>query len=119
MNLDNAVVDLLNVEVAYPFDEKTRVYKVENKMFMLTDNQYTYANLKNDPDKNYLLRTSFDYITPGYHMNKEHWNTIDLQAEFDENLVKGLIIESYVCIIKKLPKKTQVKYASILAEYQN
>lgn len=119
MNIAKITKELLNSELTYPFDEKTQVYKVENKMFMLTDNDYSFVSVKNSPDKNYLLRENYDYIDRGYHLNKEHWITIDLSGEYDQDLVRGLIIESYVCILKKLPKKVQIKYMSILSQYDN
>lgn len=54
-----------------------------------------YLNVKTPPDYSDLLRNSFDYIIPAYHMNKEHWNTIIISKKVDENLVKGLIEQSY------------------------
>lgn len=110
MDIDLVASSLKNNELTYPFDQVTRVYKVENKMYMLTDDEFTYVSLKNSPDKNYLLRTSYDYITTGYHLNKEHWITIDLTGEYDPELVTGLIIESYQMIVSKLPKKIRIHY---------
>ncbi len=110
MNIDQVALELKNSSVSYPFDEKTRVYKIENKMFMITDNDYQTVSLKNRPDKNYFLRSSYDYIETGYHLNKEHWITIDLTADYDSDLVEQLIIESYQIIISKLPKKIRILY---------
>lgn len=54
-----------------------------------------YLNIKTEPEYSELLRNSYDYIIPAYHMNKEHWNTIILKENIDENLVKELIEQSY------------------------
>ena len=54
-----------------------------------------YLNVKTDPNYSDLLRNSYDYIIPAYHMNKEHWNTVILSEEVDVNLVKELIEQSY------------------------
>lgn len=110
MNIDSIVNELTNSELTYPFDEFTKVYKIEGKMFMLTDQGNSYVSLKNSPDKNYFLRQSYDYIDCGYHLNKEHWITIDLTGDFDSDLVESLIVESYDIIISKLPKKLRVLY---------
>lgn len=119
MEIDKIAMSLQNSVLTYPFDETTRVYKVENKMFMLSDDSFKSVSVKNDPAKNYLLRENYEYIKEGYHLNKEHWITIDLEGEYDPKLVESLIIESYVLILSKLPKKDRVKYMSILSEYQS
>ena len=55
-----------------------------------------YLNVKTNPDYSDLLRNSYDYIIPAYHMNKEHWNTIIINRNnVDEKLVKELIKQSY------------------------
>ena len=55
----------------------------------------TYLNVKTNPNYSDLLRNSYDYIIPAYHMNKEHWNTIILTKKCDKELVKELITQSY------------------------
>ena len=54
-----------------------------------------YLNVKTNPDYSELLRKSYDYIIPGYHMNKEHWNTIIIDNKVNDSLVKELIEQSY------------------------
>ena len=41
-----------------------------------------------------LLRNTYNYIIPAYHMNKEHWNTIIVGKKVDKTLVKELIEQS-------------------------
>ena len=55
----------------------------------------TYLNVKTNPEYSELLRNSYEYIIPAYHMNKEHWNTIILGDNVDEIIVKELIDQSY------------------------
>ena len=50
---------------------------------------------KVDPNYSDILRNTYDYIIPAYHMNKEHWNTIIVDEKVDNNLVKELIEQSY------------------------
>ncbi len=70
--IEEFFISLKGAVLTYPFDELTKVYKVENKMFgLLNDVDGTLRiNLKGDPDDNMTLRGMFDAIKPGYHMNK-------------------------------------------------
>ena len=54
-----------------------------------------YFNVKTKPDYSDLLRNTYEYIIPAYHMNKEHWNTIILNKEVDKDLVFELIDQSF------------------------
>lgn len=94
--------------IDYPFsDSKYGVcpvikHKKSGKWFLLimNVNGEEYVNVKTEPDYSDILRNSYDYIIPAYHMNKEHWNTIIISRNVDNNLVKELIEQSY-----KLTKK--------------
>ena len=54
-----------------------------------------YLNVKTEPDYSDLLRNTYDYIIPAYHMNKEHWNTVIVSRDVEEGLVYELIDRSY------------------------
>ena len=54
-----------------------------------------YLNVKIEPDYSDLLRNTYDYIIPAYHMNKEHWNTVIISRDVEESLVHELIDRSY------------------------
>lgn len=54
-----------------------------------------YLNVKTDPNYSDLLRNTYDYIIPAYHMNKEHWNTIIISKDVDKTLLFELIDQSY------------------------
>ena len=81
----------------YPFGPDTAVFRVGGKIFALCPAaaRPTRVNLKCDPVRARLLRQEHSEITPGYHMNKEHWNTVDLDGELDDELVMELIDHSY------------------------
>ncbi len=92
----------------FPFDENTLVFKVLGKMFALTDvEEFVSINLKCNPERSVELREQFDGITPGYHMNKKHWNTVLTDGSVPENLLVELINHSYELVVKSLPKKLQ------------
>lgn len=54
-----------------------------------------YLNVKTNPDYSDILRNTYKYIIPAYHMNKEHWNTIIMEENVDKSIVKELIEQSY------------------------
>ena len=93
-----------------PFGPDTLVFKVMNKMFALTglDNEEFRVNLKCDPDRTIELREEYDCIIPGYHMNKQHWNTVIIgDGNISEKLQRELTDHSYELIVSSLPKKVQ------------
>jgi len=91
----------------FPFDEKTLVFKVMEKMFALSGLERVPAtiNLKCDPERSAELREQYDgSITGAFHMNKLHWNTIILQ-EVSPQLITELIDHSYDLVVAKMTKK--------------
>lgn len=91
----------------FPFGESTLVFKVMGKAFALSglDEEEARVNLKCDPDRAIELRESYPDIIPGYHMNKKHWNTVYLERELSDDLVKELIDHSYDLVVQKLTKR--------------
>ena len=93
------------VTEGFPFNEETLVFKVMGKMFCLTNLTPPLSiNLKCDPEKAIELREVYDFVQPGYHMNKQHWNTIDLVAVINPKLVYGWIDDSYNLVVESLTK---------------
>jgi predicted DNA-binding protein (MmcQ/YjbR family) len=98
----------LGSEECTPFGPDPLVYKVGGKMFaLLRLGSPLSINLKADPQEALIMRESFEAVTPGYHMNKKHWNTVDLEAGLDEALILGWIDDSYDLIVGNLTKKAQ------------
>ena len=99
------------VTESFPFDETTLVFKVAGKMFCLTDLVDDFAvALKNDPEKNMELREQFPAVRPDYHMNKQHWNTVEVDGTISDEMLKKLVDESYQLIVQKLPKKIREEF---------
>ena len=93
------------VTESLPFNEDSPVYKVMNKIFMIASlNPPLSVNLKCDPERAIDLRERYSAITPGYHMNKTHWNTIELNPEIPDKLFLELIDHSYELVVKGLKK---------------
>ncbi len=98
----------------FPFDEDTLVFKVGGKMFALAslsqwEKGAPSVNLKCDPERAEELRAQYDDIQPGYHMSKVHWNTININRDVSDSLVKELIDHSYELVFKSLTKKLQAE----------
>lgn len=93
----------------YPFDDVTPVFKVDKKMFALFTNHMNRdgINLKYPKEKMMDVRMAFQDVIPGYHMNKDHWNTVFIDGQLDEGLVRELIDVSYDLVFKSLTKKIQ------------
>jgi predicted DNA-binding protein (MmcQ/YjbR family) len=90
----------------FPFGEDTLVYKVGGKMFALTNSiDFDSINLKCDPERSVELRERYEAVTPGYHMNKKHWNTIMLDICPGDKLLRTWIDHSYDLVVEGLTKK--------------
>ena len=101
------------VTESFPFDDTTLVFKVANKMFALVslDAPELSVNLKCDPERAIALReTHPENIFPGYHMNKEHWNTVKLTGKLNISLLKELTDHSYDLIVASLTKKVKTEF---------
>lgn len=101
-------------ELCFPFDWETPVIKVCGKMFFLgnPEDQIPRVNLKGLPEENAVLRAVYKAIIPGYHMNKEHWNTLCLDGSVPDEIQKQMVDESYRLVIKGLPKVHKERLSS-------
>ncbi|MEM7161300.1 MAG: MmcQ/YjbR family DNA-binding protein [Bacteroidota bacterium] len=94
------------VTESFPFDEWALVFKVGSKLFAITNvDSGKTVNLKNTPEENIRLREHYQGIEPGYHMNKKHWNTVDIQSDVPDGLLKEMIDTSYELVKNALTKK--------------
>jgi predicted DNA-binding protein (MmcQ/YjbR family) len=99
-------VNLPSAELTHPFGFETAVYKVRGKVFALLplDSDHSSITLKSPPDDAAELVREHRAIVPGYHMNKRHWITVDLEGDLPEGLVEELIETSYRSVIATLPR---------------
>lgn len=91
-----------------PFGESTLVFKIDGKVFALLslDAMPSEANLKCDPDRALDLRDRHEQVLPGYHMNKKHWNTVILDEDIADKLVREMIDHSYDLVVAKTRKSS-------------
>lgn len=89
-----------------PFGPEVLAFRVGGKIFALMDiDDFESVNLKCDPERAVELRERYAGITPGYHMNKQHWNTIVTSGSVPDRLVLELADHSYDLVRASLPKK--------------
>ena len=95
-----------------PFGEDTLVFRVGEKLFLLTGlSQGDRFNVKCDPERAIELREQHTEVQPGYHMNKKHWNTVHTNGNLSRREICDMIDHSYDLVLKSLPKniREQIK----------
>jgi predicted DNA-binding protein (MmcQ/YjbR family) len=100
-----------HVTESTPFGADVLVFKVAGKMFALAalDEIPVTVNLKCDPDLALELRDRYEQVRPGYHMNKKHWNTVEIDSGISETELRKMIDHSYDLVVKSLPKAIRAK----------
>jgi len=103
-----------------PFGDDIITFRIEGKIFLclwLGDDSNTMATnpeprfaLKLSPERNEELRAIHSGITPAYHWNKKHWSDIYYENGFTDEQIHEWITESYLLVIRKLPKALRTKY---------
>ncbi|QIK59065.1 MmcQ/YjbR family DNA-binding protein [Dysgonomonas sp. HDW5A] len=121
MNIEELREFCLSVKGAdesFPFlDDRILVFKVMGKMFAYVNIEPKDAlfrvSIKCDPDKSVELREQYEGVMNGQHTKALEWNSICLESDVPDDLIKELILHSVDEVIRKLPKKLQAAYASI------
>lgn len=101
-------------------------YKNNKKAFLWTYEKdgFININIKVDPQKAFFWRQAYEAVIPGYHQNKEHWNTVILDGTVPANDIKLMIAESYDLIsdspskriyeaVKKIPRGKVATYGRV------
>jgi predicted DNA-binding protein (MmcQ/YjbR family) len=103
------------VEEALPFGPETLVFKVMGKIFLLTgiENSPIQFNVKCLPEKVIELREEYSCVIPGYHMNKQHWNTIICDGSASKKTIFSWIDDSYHLVASSLTKKLKSELDSL------
>jgi predicted DNA-binding protein (MmcQ/YjbR family) len=109
MTLDELCAAILahpEAQEDHPFGPGALVYKVRGKMFALVspENPPT-VSLKCNPLLATMLRDTYPAVTGGYHLNKQHWNTVTVDGSVPESELLEWIAHSYDLVVKGLPKR--------------
>jgi predicted DNA-binding protein (MmcQ/YjbR family) len=79
-------------------------------MFLLTNLDPPLSiNIKCEPEQAIELRERYESVQPGYHMNKKHWNTVDVDGSVPAKLIFKWIDDSYDLVVQSLPKVKREK----------
>lgn len=99
-------------EQTYPFGPQPMVMKVGGKMFALINPDH--ISLKCDPVIAENLREQHAAVTPGYHLNKKHWNTVHVDGSLPPEELTDMIDHSYELVLRSLPKtvRNQLEHAA-------
>ncbi len=90
---------------SFPFDADTLVLKVSNKIFAIIPlDRGNQIALKCDPARALELREEWEEITAAYHMNKQHWNSVQTEGRLSSQLIRSMIDHSYELIVASLKK---------------
>ena len=105
----DCTVELPGADLERRFNPNWELHKVGGKVFMLMTDMpgRPVVILKADPEDATALRKQYADISPGYHMNKRHWITMEGGDTIDAKLVKELVTDSYRLVVGGLPKSKQ------------
>jgi predicted DNA-binding protein (MmcQ/YjbR family) len=95
----------------FPFRPDLSVFKVSGKVFALSPlgDRPLRISLKCEPALAEQLRDTYPSIRPGYHLNKRHWNTVDVDGALPDQLVLDMVEDSYDLVVAKLPRRVQAE----------
>jgi predicted DNA-binding protein (MmcQ/YjbR family) len=90
----------------FPFGEGVSVFKVSGKMFALSRlaDENLQVSLKCEPELADQLRLTYPAIRPGYHLNKRHWNTVTIDGQLDDAMIRGMVEDSYDLVVDGLTR---------------
>jgi predicted DNA-binding protein (MmcQ/YjbR family) len=93
------------------FGPGTNVYKVAGKVFAIMEPGLPTprVTLKCEPSLALELRSQFATVTPGYHVNKKHWNTVPLDGSVPGDEIREMVAHSYERVVAGLPKAVRIK----------
>jgi predicted DNA-binding protein (MmcQ/YjbR family) len=105
-------VSLPGANHSRPFGPDYDVFKVGGKVFAMTTEVRgeKILTLKIDPERSKILREIFITLTPGYHMNKQHWISVAAGPGITRSFISGLICDAYDLVAKSLPAKDRPQW---------
>ena len=96
-------------EETFPFGPETSVFKVDGKMFALSQlaADSLRVSLTCEPGLADALREAHAAVLPGYHLNKRHWNTVIIAGSLPDEAIRDMIEDSYDLVVSKLPRASR------------
>jgi predicted DNA-binding protein (MmcQ/YjbR family) len=109
MDLRELCMGFEGAEETYPFGATTSVFKVRGKIFAIAglDAEPPHVSLKCEPEIAVALRNDHAAITPGYHLDKRHWNTVVVDGSVPDQFLRDMVEDSYDLVVSAMPKRVQ------------
>ena len=110
--LDEYLLSKKSVKKDFKIEWQWDRYQIGNKLFAAIcygENGKQILTVKCEPEFGTYLRANYSDITPGYYMNKIHWNSVDLNGNVPESIIKDMIEQSYKLVLNSFSKKRQIE----------
>ncbi len=83
-------------------------FSVADKWFCFVHiEEFEFCNLKCPPEKAEELRSRYDGVRAGWHMNKKHWNSVLFDSDVPDEEIFGMVRLSYDTVVAGLPKNVR------------
>ncbi|NQY21911.1 MAG: MmcQ/YjbR family DNA-binding protein [Campylobacteraceae bacterium] len=107
--LEEFILNKIESIKTFPFTSETMVFKVKDKMFVLLSyhENKIRISLKCDPLEANIYKEIYFCIKEGYHLNKKHWISIYVDDSIKDEIVFGMINDSYDLVVNNLSKIKQ------------
>lgn len=100
---------------AFPFDERTLVFRIFDKIFACVDlERPEWVTMKCNADYAVELREEHSEIEGAWHWNKKYWNQVNLYGSLEDDFIQGLIRHSYSEVVKKLKKQVRMEHPEMM-----
>lgn len=96
-------------EETFPFGPETSAFKVGGKIFAISPlrRHPLRVSLKCEPGLAEQLREAHAAVTPGYHLDKRHWNTVVVDGSLSDEMVEDMVEDSYDLVVSSLSRARQ------------
>ena len=97
-------------ETDYKFEWQATRYMLKGKMFAMLGSDKEgkpIITVKLNPMRGEMLRSEYKDIVHGYYMNKTHWNSLYLDGDVPDEVLKSMLDESYAILLASFSKKAQ------------
>lgn len=108
--VDEYCLSKKGTEKDYKIEWEATRYMIRGKMFVMQGGDKEgkpIITVKLDPAMGERLRKQYQDIVPGYYMNKAHWNSLYLEGEVPDDILKKMLDDSYYLVLNSLSKKVQ------------
>ncbi len=104
--LRDTCLSLRGSDETFPFGSGTSVFKVADKVFAISrlSELPLSVSLKCEPALAEQLRAVHPAVSPGYHLNKRHWNTVLIDGSLPDVSIAEMVEDSYDLVVSRLPR---------------